>query len=76
MGVKLSKKDLENISTFRYQTNPLTPFETMFYEPYWNFLANKCLPDWLAPNALTILGTLFPLITLIVICYTDPSFSQ
>ena len=76
MGVQLSQKDLGNIETFRYQTNPLTPFERIFYDPYWNFLANKCLPDWLAPNALTIMGLIFPLMTLVAIGWCDPSFSS
>jgi len=72
----LTKQELENIKVFRYKTNGLTPFEIYFYEPYWNFLANKCLPDWLAPNALTLLGLVFPLICLVTICSIDPSFSQ
>ena len=76
MGVQLSQKDLGNIETFRYQTNPLTPFERIFYDPYWNFLANKCLPDWLAPNALTIMGLIFPLMTLVAVGWYDPSFTS
>ena len=47
----------------------------MFYDPYWNFLANRCLPDWLAPNALTLMGTIFPFLTLVVIGYLDPSMA-
>lgn len=46
------------------------------YEPFWNFLANHCLPDWLAPNALTLLGLCFPLAILITVCVLDPSFTQ
>ena len=76
MGVNLTKQDLTNIEKFRYKTNPLTPFENLLYEPYWEFIANKCLPDWLAPNALTMMGLIFPLTTLLVIGYYDPSFSQ
>ena len=75
MGVSLSKEDLQNIQKFRYKTNPLTPFEVMFYDPYWNFLANYCLPDWLAPNALTLMGIIFPMATLIVLGYLDPSMT-
>jgi len=72
---QLSKKELENIKAYRYKTNGLTPVETYIYNPFWEFLANNCLPDWLAPNALTLLGLVFPLAALIVILYLDPSFS-
>ena len=76
MAVSLQKKDLEEIEKYRYKTNDLTPFEKIFYNPYWNFLADRCLPDWLAPNALTMLGLVFPLITLVVIGYNDPGFNS
>ena len=59
--VTLSKQELENIKNFRYQTNGLTPVEKIVYEPFWNFIANYCLPDWLAPNLLTIMGLIVPL---------------
>lgn len=72
----LDKKELENIKAFRYKTCGLTPIEIYIYEPYWNFLANYCLPDWLAPNALTLIGLFFPLILLITICVLDPTFTQ
>ena len=47
----------------------------MFYDPYWTFLANHCLPDWLAPNALTLMGIIFPMMTLICLGYLDPSMT-
>lgn len=47
----------------------------MFYDPYWTFLANRCLPDWLAPNALTLMGIIFPMLTLICLGYLDPSMT-
>ena len=34
------------------------------------------LPDRLAPNALTLLGLVFPIISLVTVCYLDPSFTQ
>ena len=72
----LTKKELENIKAFRYKTCGLTPLEIYVYEPFWNFLANYCLPDWLAPNALTLLGLVIPLILLVTVCYIDPTLSQ
>ena len=72
----LSATELENIKAFRYKTCGLTPLERWVYDPFWNFLANNCLPDWLAPNALTLLGLVFPLASMAAICYTDPTFTQ
>ena len=62
MAFHLSKQELENIKNFRYKTNDFTPVENLIYDPYWKFLANHCLPDWLAPNALTLMGLIVPLI--------------
>ena len=71
----LSKEELENIKSFRYKTCGLTPLEITVFEPYWNFIANNLLPDWLAPNALTLLGLLVPVSCLVTVCYLDPSFT-
>ena len=72
---RLSEQQLENIKAFRYKTCGLTPLERWVYDPFWSFIANNLLPDWLAPNALTLLGLVFPLASLIAICYLDPSFT-
>ena len=72
----LTKQQLENIKSFRYKTCGLTPLEIYVYNPFWEFLANYCLPDWLAPNAMTLLGLLFPLICVGTIVMMDPSFTQ
>ena len=72
----LSEKELENIKSFRYKTCGLTFIEDWVFDPFWSFLANKCLPDWLAPNALTLIGLIFPIACLVSICYIDPTFTQ
>ena len=69
---KLSEQQLENVKSFRYVTCGLTPLEQWVYDPYWNFIANNFFPDWLAPNVLTLMGLIFPLASLITICYLDP----
>lgn len=61
MGNKLTTSELENIKSYRYKTNDFTPVENWIFDPYWKFLANYCLPDWLAPNALTLMGLIVPL---------------
>lgn len=74
--ISLSKHDLENIKNYRYQTNGLTPVERYVYNHFWTFLADYCIPSWLAPNALTLLGLLVPLIQISVIGYLSVDFSQ
>ena len=73
---RLSEQQLENVKSFRYVTCGLTPLEQWVYDPYWNFIANNFFPDWIAPNVLTLMGLIFPLASLITICYLDPSFTQ
>jgi len=46
------------------------------YDPFWNFIANKCLPDSLAPNALTLMGLIFPLISTAAIAYYSIAFES
>lgn len=72
----LSKEHLESIRTYRYQTCGATPLEIYVYNPFWEFLANYCLPDWLAPNALTLMGLIFPLSALATVTYLDPSLTM
>ena len=50
--------------------------ETYLFEPFWNFLANHCLPDRLAPNALTLAGLIMPLTVLLIIGAFDMTFSS
>lgn len=65
MGVKLSKEHLENIKTYKYDTNAATFFDGVF-DPWWNFVVN-CTPKWVAPNLLTCLGIVVPILAF---CYT------
>jgi len=74
--MNLSKKELENIRSYRYKTGGLTPLEIYIFDPFWTFIANNLLPDWLAPNLMTIAGLFVPTIVLITITYLNPSFSE
>ena len=72
--VDLKKEDIERVKKFRYRTCGLTIVETTLYEPYWNLIANYCLPDWLAPNLLTISGLIFPVMTMVLMYVISPAF--
>jgi hypothetical protein len=74
--VNLEKDDIERIKKYRYATNGLTIVERTIYEPYWNFVANHCLPDWMAPNLITLSGLIFPILALIVILVMSPGFTE
>lgn len=76
MGVKFSKKDLDNIKHYRYQTNSATHLEKYFYNYVWDHIANNWLPDWLAPNLLTLMGIILPLVMMIAVCIVNPGFTE
>lgn len=61
-AITLSREDLDNIKSYRYATNGLTPLERYVFEPFWNRFA-LLYPDWLAPNAITLSGLIVPFIT-------------
>lgn len=52
---------LERIKDFRYKTNGLTFIEVHIFEHWWNFVV-YLTPRWVAPNLMTLLGLLLPLI--------------
>jgi phosphatidylglycerophosphate synthase len=76
MGVTLTKTELEKIKHYKYSTNSATPIEKYFYNAVWDYIANNWLPDWLAPNLLTLLGVVLPLAMLIAVCVVNPSFGE
>ena len=39
MAVELSKKDIENITKYKYETNPWTPLDYV-YNPFWEAVTN------------------------------------
>jgi len=68
--IKLTKEEVENIRKYKYATNDWTTMDYVF-NPWWEFLVNRILPKWLAPNIITVMGIIFPVISLIVILQHD-----
>jgi len=66
---------LENIKKYRYATNGLTPLEIYVFDPFWEFIANNLYPNWLAPNLITLMGLIVPLMSLISTEYLNPSLT-
>ncbi len=75
MSYKLSQEALENIKTYKYKTNGLTFIEIKLFDPFWNLIV-KYLPKSLAPNMMTLMGLIFPLISYIVLIIYDWNFTQ
>ena len=74
--ISLKKEELEKIKHYRYVTNESTAIEKYFYNSVWDFIANNLLPDWLAPNLLTLMGVIMPLAILSAVCLYSPDFGQ
>lgn len=71
----LDLKALENIKNYRYQTNGLTFIEINVFEYFWNFVT-QLLPRSLAPNLLTLLGLVVPMLSFFAIMYYDWTLTQ
>jgi ethanolaminephosphotransferase len=52
----LSKRMLKGLSTYKYTSSGLTWLDHV-HNPMWNWLVDK-LPMWLAPNLITLSGTI------------------
>mmetsp|Transcript_21555 Transcript_21555/g.59751 ORF Transcript_21555/g.59751 Transcript_21555/m.59751 type:complete len:440 (+) Transcript_21555:86-1405(+) len=52
----LSKQALFGLQSYKYKSGGYTYLDTL-HNPFWNYLV-ECLPTWLAPNLITLLGAL------------------
>lgn len=71
----LDEQALENIKNYKYKTNGLTFIETHFFEHWWNFVV-KVMPEWVAPNLMTLLGLVFPLMQFVFLACHDWTFTK
>lgn len=72
----LSRENLEKVKSYRYSTNSQTPLEVYVFDHFWNFVANNLFPDWLAPNLITLAGTVMPLISMVLVAIYCPTFEE
>ena len=66
----LTEDDLKNLDNYKYHAGVYTPFDN-FMSPIYGRLV-YLLPDWLAPNAVTIIGLLVNIVAFLFIAYYDP----
>jgi len=76
MGARLTREQLDNIKAYKYQTSEPTWIETAYFNKFWDFLADNCIPRWVSPNLLTLTGVIFPLVMLWTICVYSPGLDQ
>lgn len=74
MKFMLDKKALENVKIYRYQTCGLTFIERHGFEYFWNWLV-ALFPKTFAPNLMTLLGLVFPLILWAILFTYDWTFT-
>ena len=51
----LSPKMLSGLSSYKYMCHDTSPLNKYIFHPLWNKLV-LCLPLWVAPNLLTLIG--------------------
>ena len=54
------------------ESNPSKHNHRYLLSPLAEFLVQRCVPTWVAPNLITLLGLLFPLASLGVFAWTCP----
>lgn len=47
--------ELAGLKEYQYKPAGYTVLDEL-HQPFWNYIANNLLPDWLAPNLITLLG--------------------
>ena len=71
--MSLSREHLENIKNCKYITNDWTPLDHCF-NPWWEFITNR-LSRQIAPNLITLCGTIFPVASLVYYFYYDTTMN-
>ena len=73
MGV-LGQDALEDIASYKYHAGTYTWLDLKM-TPYWNFVV-EFLPMWMAPNLVTLMGTIVTTVTTCVVLYFSPHLTE
>ena len=63
------------ILRYKYVAPRLSLCERLYLDQFWNMLAQRIYPPWLAPNLITLLGGLCIVAAAALSAYTSPSMS-
>ncbi|KAK8805676.1 hypothetical protein WA158_002332 [Blastocystis sp. Blastoise] len=66
----LDEDDLHSLDIYEYHSGMYTPLDN-FLSPIYGKMANL-LPNWLAPNAVTLVGLVASIISCALVIYFDP----
>ena len=70
----MNQKMLDNLCKYKYQACPYSTFERVICNPFWVWFTEK-LPMWLAPNMVTLIGVMFPVVACANYIWKDPSMT-
>ncbi len=65
MFPKITEEDVITLKKYKYQSTPNTPLDRLL-EPFWTY-CTKLLPEWMAPNLVTLTGFAFAILGTIVL---------
>lgn len=70
----LTKKGLDNIINHKYKPGTYTPLDNLL-NPWWLYASN-CLPTWLAPNLVTLIGFIPLLMSYLAVALLTPEVNM
>ncbi|KAI7901262.1 CDP-alcohol phosphatidyltransferase-domain-containing protein [Cokeromyces recurvatus] len=71
----ITEKRLENLRFYKYASIDKSYLSKYVLRHYWDF-AITLFPKWIAPNLITLIGLLFMVINVIIICIWSPHLSE
>ena len=69
----LKEDTLIGLKNYKYKGGPYSFFDD-FFQPFWNGLV-ELLPIWMAPNLVTLVGTLAEAVAVICLLQIDTTFT-
>ena len=67
----LSESQLRRLAKHKYNAVVETLLDP-YLQVWWRWFIEKCIPLWLAPNTITILGLIINLLTTLILVYFSP----
>ena len=54
-------RQLSNLKKYKYSSGELGVLDKVL-TPFWNWFLEWCIPEWMAPNVITLIGFVFAII--------------
>lgn len=72
---RLNDAKLKRLGEHKYSSSGSTLLDPIM-QKFWNWFVSHCIPVWWAPNAMTLVGLIFNLITCSILIYYSPDAKQ